>query len=320
MAIDRDPNFPSDLDIRPLASASSDADARFDSVAQEGAIRTYGIAGRIWEASHAMLAYLDPASPMEFDPPPPTIASAGSRPAITAIELGSGTGFVAAGVAGWLHPERDLLIATDLPEVCSLLETNLRGSPSIWVRPLAWGSQDHVHAILEELALSGTPVTLRRYPTHILCSDLIYFPALLAPLLRSLLHLTSPPFVNETFREPAQVILSYKLRSLAKETPFWSAFGLWFQFEPVLARRRSRTLSENESVQVQEEQTWTRLSPGDSSDEMFVLIARRRPESLKWTVPEEDAALLAGVGAYLTSSPKSDDQFEQLLLMGLDLS
>ncbi|OSC96893.1 hypothetical protein PYCCODRAFT_1399711 [Trametes coccinea BRFM310] len=320
MAIDRDPNFPSDLDIHPLASASSDADARFDSVAQEGAIRTYGIAGRIWEASHAMLAYLEPESPMEFDPPPPTIASAGSRRAITAIELGSGTGFVAAGIAEWLRPERDLLIATDLPEVCTLLKANLRESPAIWVRPLAWGSQEHIRELVEELQLLRAPPTTPGYPTHILCSDLIYFPALLAPLLRSLLDLTSPPFVDGISREPAQVILSYKMRSLAKETPFWSAFGLWFKFEPVLARRRSRTVSENDPVENQEEQTWTRFSPGDASDEMFVLVARRRPESLKWSVPEEDSALLAGVGAYLSDSPKSDDQFEQLLLMGLELS
>ena len=43
-----DPNFPADLNIEPLANSASDADTRFDSTAQEGAIRTYGIAGRIW--------------------------------------------------------------------------------------------------------------------------------------------------------------------------------------------------------------------------------------------------------------------------------
>ena len=43
-----DPNFPADLNIKPLAHSASDADTRFDSTAQEGAIRTYGIAGRIW--------------------------------------------------------------------------------------------------------------------------------------------------------------------------------------------------------------------------------------------------------------------------------
>lgn len=50
MAPDKDPNFPPDLDIHPLESATSDADARFDSAAQQDAIKTYGIAGRIWYA------------------------------------------------------------------------------------------------------------------------------------------------------------------------------------------------------------------------------------------------------------------------------
>ena len=50
MAIEQNPNFPSGLDIHPLGSAVSDSDARFDSVAQEDAIKTYGIAGRIWYA------------------------------------------------------------------------------------------------------------------------------------------------------------------------------------------------------------------------------------------------------------------------------
>ena len=43
-----DPNFPLDLNIHPLLDATSDTDIRFDCKAQEGAIRTYGIAGRIW--------------------------------------------------------------------------------------------------------------------------------------------------------------------------------------------------------------------------------------------------------------------------------
>ncbi|KAI0326410.1 hypothetical protein GY45DRAFT_1328936 [Cubamyces sp. BRFM 1775] len=316
MAIAPNPNFPSGLDIHPLGSAVSDSDARFDSVAQEGAIKTYGIAGRIWEASHAMLAYLDPTSPLEFDPPPPTFASTARRP-ITAIELGSGTGFVAASVAEWLRPESDLLIATDLPDVCTLLEMNLRASPAVWVRPLAWGSEEHVRSISDQLGLLKPEPHARRL-THILCSDLIYFPALLAPLLRSLIHLTSTPFVDVISAEPPLVLLSYKMRSLPKETPFWNAFGLWFEFVPVLARRR-RTNKET-TVEGGEVAPWLRFSPGDVSDETFVFVAQRRPESLKWTVPEDDSALLSGIGAYFSESPKSDDQFEQLLLMGMDMS
>lgn len=127
------------------------------------------------EASHAMLAYLDPLSPLEFDPPPPTSSiSSGGLPSIpvTGVELGSGTGFVAARVAGWLQPGHDLLIATDLPDVCEMLETNLRACPAARVRPLAWGSREHVNNIADELGLSVGSLP-RRQLTHVLCSDLV---------------------------------------------------------------------------------------------------------------------------------------------------
>ncbi|RPD60194.1 hypothetical protein L226DRAFT_535122 [Lentinus tigrinus ALCF2SS1-7] len=322
MASGGDPNFPADLDIYPLASVSSETDARFDSTAQEGAIRTYGIAGRIWEASHAMLAYLDPFSgpTLEFDPPPFTRMSSRTRAPrttehpITAVELGSGTGFVAARVAGWMRPDLDLLVATDLPEVCPLLEANLHSCPAVRVRALAWGSREHASAILQELGL--LPPKGRRL-THVLCSDLIYFPALLAPLLRSLLHLTSPPTTTDGGWSSPSVIISYKIRSLAKETPFWNVFGLWFEFTPVLVQTRASTSTLTD--QTDQGGSWERFSPGDVADEMFVLVATRRSDSVRWTIPEEDAALLSGVGAYGTDTPKSDDQFEQLLLMGMDL-
>ena len=107
------------------------------------------------------------------------------------------------------------------------------------------------------------------------------------------------------------MIISYKIRSLAKETPFWNAFGLWFEFVPVLERRRHRTADDTDS--------WTKFSPGELADEMFVFVATRRPESLRWSLPDEDSALLSGAGAHGSDATKSDDQFEQLLLMGMDM-
>ena len=130
------------------------------------------------EASHAMLAYLDPssASACEFDPAPFTgelrLQNDHERHPITAIELGSGTGFVAAHIAAWLRPDLDLFFATDLPEVCPLLEANLRSCPAVKVRPLAWGSREHAHALSEELGVLSADSATRR-PTHILCSDLV---------------------------------------------------------------------------------------------------------------------------------------------------
>lgn len=144
----------------------------------------------------------------------------------------------------------------------------------------------------------------------------MYFPELLAPLLRSLLHLTSPPLVNPSDANPPIVIISYKIRSLVKETPFWSAFGLWFKFTPVLSRRKL-PMNGNPPPNVADE--WVKFSPGSKDDEMFVLIATRRPESFSWTIPDGDQALLTGIGAYGSNSAKSDEQFEQLLLMGMDL-
>jgi len=107
------------------------------------------------------------------------------------------------------------------------------------------------------------------------------------------------------------LIISYKIRSLEKETPFWSAFGLWFTFIPVLARRRQNDEAEDHGE-------WTRF-PITENEEVFVLVARRRPESSRWTIPKEDTDLLSGVGTWGTSSSKADDTFETLLLMSMNL-
>ncbi|KAA1477186.1 hypothetical protein DENSPDRAFT_786231 [Dentipellis sp. KUC8613] len=298
------PNFPRDLDIQPSRdpnAANSDAAGfEFGADAQAEAIAKYGIAGRVWEAAYAMLRYLDPPDPHpEFDPPfdpscgasPET--STGSDTPLTILELGAGTGIVGFALARRLHA-RDMVVVTDLPEVCPLLEDGRQRTLTVRVRPLAWGNEGHARAIMEELRRAG------RRLTHVVCSDLVYFPELLAPLLRTLLHLTSGAVGEET----VQVVISYKIRSLAKETPFWSAFGLWFVFAPVLVRERAGA-------------GWRRFA-GDKEGETFVFVARRRGESMAWRVPMDDGELLGGVGAGGTDARKSDDTFEVLLLMGMD--
>jgi len=129
----------------------------------------------------------------------------------------------------------------------------------------------------------------------------VYFPELFAPLLRTLLHLTTPGLA---VADP-HIVISYKMRSLTMETPFWSAFGLWFTFAPVLVRTRAGDSS------------WERIS-ARGNEEVFVFSARRRPESFSWSVPEDDAALLEGVGGWGTQERKSDDVFELLLLMNVE--
>ncbi|KZP31772.1 hypothetical protein FIBSPDRAFT_849276 [Athelia psychrophila] len=143
----------------------------------------------------------------------------------------------------------------------------------------------------------------------------VYFPDLLAPLLRTLIHITSPPF---TFTAPGaedsqvdtKVVISYKIRSLAKETAFWAAFGLWFAFEPAMTRATPDSNSDTNT-----NTNWRRLG---ASTDAFVFVARRRPESRGWAVPASDGALLAGVGAWGSETGRCDDTFETLLLMGLD--
>lgn len=140
----------------------------------------------------------------------------------------------------------------------------------------------------------------------------MYFPDLLAPLLRSLIQLSSPPFVSSSDAETngLTVIISYKIRSLAKETPFWSAFGLWFTFEPVLVKE---TAPKDESNLT----NWRRF--GESLEgPTFIFVARRRQQSFTWDVPPDDKDLLAGVGAYGRGSSQVDDTFESLLLMTLN--
>ncbi|KDR78974.1 hypothetical protein GALMADRAFT_244688 [Galerina marginata CBS 339.88] len=265
-----------------------------------------------------MTLYIHPMPNLEFDPP--FINASKATLGVTNIELGSGSGLIAVSVAKLLKPGRDHLIVTDLPEVCPLLENNLRpimvkleaNSPdqdTLTIRPLSWGRWEDTSELaslfLEQRSCLRDSCKL----THIICSDLVYFPELLGPLLRSLLHLTSPPFFHPKCHScdcqcPA-VFISCKIRSLAKETAFWSAFGLWFTFNPVLVKDKSAGGD------------WRRF--GSSFDDtIFLFVAHRRAESYAWIVPALDEDLLCGVGANGTSLGKGDDSFENLLLMSIE--
>jgi len=102
------------------------------------------------------------------------------------------------------------------------------------------------------------------------------------------------------------VVISYKLRSLSKESAFWSAFGLWFTFKPVLIKDTSYG-----------DGRWQRFG-ASSEDTMFIFIAHRRAESYDWNIPTHDSDLLAGRGAMGNDSAKADDTFETLLFMALE--
>jgi protein N-lysine methyltransferase METTL21D len=168
----------------------------------------------------------------------------------------------------------------------------------------------------------------------------VYFPELLAPLLRTLLYVTasSSPASFSSRGAPSPVypssaptiIIAYKIRSLAKETPFWQAFGLWFKFYPVLVKRPhifalssvpdqphqvEESGGEGDHNDKEQEEEWhTSFTPVDQT---FVFIANRRPESHAWRIPEDDSELLKGYGAQGTETAKVDDSFEALLLANL---
>lgn len=153
----------------------------------------------------------------------------------------------------------------------------------------------------------------------------VYFPDLLAPLLRSLIHLTSLP---PSSPQPT-IIVSYRIRSLPKEIPFWSAFGLWFSYGPVLYRRSQHPLlpshqengdygsdrpPSNTHSEVEPEADWARYHASSST---YIFIAHRKNISLGWSVPEGDRDLLEGVGAYGDRRRTGDDAFELMLLMDM---
>ena len=111
----------------------------------------------------------------EFDPPCSLVNS--SKSIYTIIELGSGTGYVGLKVAKYLHErgrDSDLIVLTDLPAVCPLLERNCdrsrqkHGVTNTTVAPLSWGSYDDASALERYLRENEG-----RSITHVICSDLV---------------------------------------------------------------------------------------------------------------------------------------------------
>ncbi|KAH7106204.1 hypothetical protein BKA62DRAFT_686353 [Auriculariales sp. MPI-PUGE-AT-0066] len=289
-----DPNFPHGLNIHPshgsLISIDDDL-SQYSTVAQEHAIASYGIAGRVWEASYLLAQYLLASSDTDFDPPCPlSRRSRRNGFQLSILELGSGSGFVARIFTrvlrlplGYAPPDMgfDKFVATDLANVCELLADNLAGTGA-QVAALPWGDLAALEVVVNDEHFGGDdglPLT------HIVLCDLIYFPELLAPLLRTLIGLTN--------RFPsAELIIAYKLRSLTKEEPFWLALGIWFS----LHRVQSRNVSDNEQ-------------------ELFLMLAQRKEHTLGWAVPPEDHALLQGLGL---PSQDGADAFECMLFMSVE--
>lgn len=122
------------------------------------------------EAAYILNEYMNPLKNMQFDPPF-SISDKRSLPRLV-VELGSGTGTTAYGLSQLLDMDSgDVLVATDLEEVCPLLLDNLKPYTQphgpVTIRPLRWGSQLHAERILTEFRDRGL--------TDIICSDLVIF-------------------------------------------------------------------------------------------------------------------------------------------------
>ncbi len=107
------------------------------------------------------------------------------------VELGSGTGYVGLRLSEMLVDlgrRNDLVILTDLPDVCPLLEKNLRSTYSrlrtetgtekgvalnaiTKFAPLSWGNYDEASSLAENFV--GNIKREIHQLTHIVCSDLV---------------------------------------------------------------------------------------------------------------------------------------------------
>lgn len=170
--------------------------------------------------SHALPTLLfDPPCPLFGAAPSPTPSTAESTSPTsptkrTIIEIGSGTGFLSLALAPHLS-STDSLILTDLTEVCPLLSSNLSAAQARWrsksqlekaeilVRPLPWGDDEALKRIVGSEEEGGEG----RVADVVLASDLVYFPFLYPPLLRTLIGLTG----MREGKEPTKVLFSYKV-------------------------------------------------------------------------------------------------------------
>lgn len=95
------------------------------------------------------------------------------------------------------------MVLSDLHEVVPLLENNLKqhraghggthaidgesNAARVDVQAVPWGDKEAVELLLARFEQEG------RTLSHVVCSDLVYFPHLLEPLLKTLLWLTDDP-------------------------------------------------------------------------------------------------------------------------------
>ncbi|KAI1300855.1 hypothetical protein EDD11_005924 [Mortierella claussenii] len=310
-------NHPENLDIfesggppvGALFSLGPDKDDLLAMVATMQDISAFGIAGRIWDSSYILNAFLHGSSDQHtFTPPCPiphkyflsSLSTTGENDAIRILELGAGTGYVGIALAKRLCPSATLVL-TDLEEVMPLLEKNVRNNvhgrianddwtsaplsststsstpvserqqayAKIVVEPLEWGNSSHAAKILTQGRID-----------YIVASDLVYFPELYPPLLQTL---------REIADMETRVIFGYKDRAQWKEMPFWEQFGRFFEIEVVrIEETKSTTAYDPEQ---DEDNNEDRANIFGSEEDVFVFVAKKR----------RDEDILVGVDDTLTT-------------------
>lgn len=285
MALSSNPNFPPNLSIKP---------SLLSSIAQQDL--SFGIAGRTWEASYTLLDYLLTS---------PLLQS--QQEDITIVEIGGGNGFLGISLVEKLLLRGETrggirLILTDLEEVLPLLEKNLRdaeldlkgGGMEVLIRALPWGDQLAFEHLVKEFPELVDGEGNRK--VMVIGSDLVYFPELYPLLLKTLLWLSSG--------KEKEMLISYKIRSLVREEPFWSALGRWFELTPLELPTTKPLLPSLLPL------------PSLPPKEAHLLSLSRKPTTLTIEIPLENEQVMRGS---TNDKIKEDDQFEIWLLGGIEV-
>lgn len=165
-----DPNFPSNLNIAPLLLSGTAASADGDAHGQADAIGRYGIAGRVWEASGPLLAYLTPppvGQPGLGNPPCSLFTSKSPN---RVLELGSGQALASLHLAARLPPS-DTIVLTDLPNVVPLCQQSVE----TWKASGEGKGKEHAQVVVQPLAWGDDAGHLAEFGpfTHIVMCDLV---------------------------------------------------------------------------------------------------------------------------------------------------
>ena len=175
-----------------------------------------GIAFQLWPAAHLLCSHID------------TLPVAAALRGSTAIELGAGCGLVGmlAAAAG-AH-----VTLTDLPAVEAHLQLNIAANTPHPFTARAEQCERHSTRAASFASLAGGSITtaplswgeLTRLtpPDYLLLSDCIYWEHLFAPLLHTLLALSSPA---------TRILLAQTPRRNKVEQRFFRASRKWFAWE-----------------------------------------------------------------------------------------